>query len=312
MVFSGKGTYIWNLTSIYGGDVEKIVAELKRTGTKGVACKIHDGVHTSGGRDWDTPLMWTFRMACRGAGIAFGLWGYIRLDDPVGEATLAGAMCEKYEADFYLIDAEKEAKGKVKQAKAFAAELALQVMVPIGLASYRFPNLHRELAWGYLRGASCDFDSPQVYYRAGDPVAQLSSSKAQFSQMLPKLPFFPAGDMYSEGGYKPTPGQVRRFLQAADLDPEIDGCLMWVMDQMTKVPELWRAYAEYEWGSGAGNQQVFGARATGNVWVRTGPSSAYPKVKAITTGAPLEILEERYGWGRIREGWLSMTWVTRA
>ena len=68
--------------------------------------------------------------------------------------------------------------------------------------------------------------------------------------MKTKLPFsMPCGDMYSEHNIKPTPKQVTEFLDACEKDPQIQATLMWSMDQMTKVPELWKAFAEHKWGT---------------------------------------------------------------
>ncbi|MBI4616486.1 MAG: hypothetical protein HY720_22945 [Planctomycetes bacterium] len=250
-VLSGKWTYLWRLEQIYNGDVDRTVQELRAAKVAGVAVKIHNGTYAG---DWDTPAMARFLELCNKAGIRIAFWGYIYLRyDPAGEARLAGKMVRKYAplVDFYLIDAEAEAKNEHGNAKIFAAELAKEVgpLCPIGLASYRYPSLHRELPWKELR-AICQFDSPQVYYRNGDPIANLTRSKAEFQAMQPRLPYFPAGDMYLEHGTKPTPEAVTRYLQACKDDPDIHGTLMWVADHMQRVPELWRAFAEFDWPAG--------------------------------------------------------------
>jgi hypothetical protein len=78
-------------------------------------------------------------------------------------------------------------------------------------------------------------------------VEDLRKSKAEFGAMNPKLPFFPAGDLYYEHGIKPTAAAVRRYLDACVADPDITGTLMWSMDQGETTPELWATYAAYEW-----------------------------------------------------------------
>lgn len=240
--WKGKWVYIWYLHLNFDGHIPSIIDELLRADVQGVAVKIHNGVSCT---RWNTLEMQQFQEACKEAGIGFGMWGYIFLYDPQGEAQMARRMIAKYEPDFYLIDAEAQAKGRYTQAWTFANELK-GAPTKIGLASYRFPSYHRKLPWQALRSC-CDFDSPQVYYRLSDPPSQLARSKAAFAAMLPKLPFFPAGDMYHEHGIRPTPEAVQRYLQACKDDPDISGTLMWAMFQRRKCPELWEVFSEFEW-----------------------------------------------------------------
>ena len=43
--------------------------------------------------------------------------------------------------------------------------------------------------------------------------------------------------------------------------------------------------------------------------VRSGPGTSYGKVGAYPCGAVVSVLEERDGWGRTKEGWVSMTYL---
>lgn len=246
-MFEGKWIYIWMLKHLYGGHVPSIISELKRAGIAGVAIKLHNSAYSD---SYDTPKMGEFREACRSAGIGFGIWGYVYLSlQPLREAQCALRMIDKYKPDFYLIDAEGHAKNQHAGARIFARELKLWALVPVGLASYRFPRYHRELPWVELRSC-CDFDSPQMYYRNSDPVAQLAASKAEFGAMYPILPYLPAGDIYYEHGIRPSPGAVQRYLEAVKRDPDILGTLAWSMDQgLNKTPELWAVYSAFKWGT---------------------------------------------------------------
>ena len=86
---------------------------------------------------------------------------------------------------------------------------------------------------------------------ADRPVEKLADSKKEYAKLTPKLPFsLPAGDMYTDRNLKPTPVEVLLFLDACNTDPEIDGAVMWSMDQKNKVPELWDAYSRYDWDTG--------------------------------------------------------------
>ncbi|MBI4574723.1 MAG: hypothetical protein HY722_00500 [Planctomycetes bacterium] len=248
--FEGKWVYIYYLYQIYGGDEDRIVAELKRADVAGVCIKAHNGA-----KDLDSPEFARFVRRCVAEGIRVAFYGYIYLEPAAGrtaqlEAEAAERMVKRYEqeVELYLIDAEGEAKDNPAEARVFAREIRQRIggMVKIGLASYRFPSLHRELPWAELR-AACDLDSPQVYYRNGDPVANLARSKREFQAMSPRLPYFPAGDMYYEHGLQPTPQAVTAYLQACKDDPDIQGTLMWAMWQLHKVPALWEAFARFPW-----------------------------------------------------------------
>ena len=65
--------------------------------------------------------------------------------------------------------------------------------------------------------------------------------------MSPKLPFLPAGDMMYEWGYTVTVSQLIEFLQTCKDDPDIPVAIMWSMDQMERLPELWKTYSEFSW-----------------------------------------------------------------
>ena len=244
-MFRGKWTYIWKLKNIFNGDLDQIIQALKDGNIMGVAIKLHNGWSSIG---YDTPDMMEFRELCREEEIGFVGWGYIYLKyNAAAEGRKALEMIEKYDVDGYLIDAEAEAKHQNTGAQSYVQFLR-NLDIPIGLASYRFPTLHMELPWGTLRSV-CDFDSPQMYYRQSDPVQQLARCKHEFSIMYPKLPMFPAGDMYYEHGFKPSVLQVHQYLTACLEDPDIEGTLMWSMDQMGNCPELWNEFVTFDWKS---------------------------------------------------------------
>ena len=85
---------------------------------------------------------------------------------------------------------------------------------------------------------------------AGTRSGKLRQSKKEYGQETAIYLFcWPAGDMYIDRNLKPTPDQVTAFLKAHD-DPEIEGVVMWSMDQKFKVPELWDAYSRFDWNTG--------------------------------------------------------------
>ncbi len=246
---TGKWVYIWRLKNMFGGNLERVFGELRKANVHGVAIKVHNGYDKWDEED-EYKLDEFMRMA-KANGIEVMLWGYIYLKyDALAEANAAVAMVNKWPDQIcaYLIDAESQAKHQWAPAKVFANRLKAGVPdnVPIGLNSYRFPHLHQELPWKALRGVS-DFDAPQVYYRWGDPSDNLYGSKAEFDAMLPPLPFIPAGDMYYEHGFSPSISQLEEFLVTCKADDDIPAVIMWVMDQLERLPDLWQAFAEFDW-----------------------------------------------------------------
>jgi len=248
----GKWVYIWLLRQIFNGDLNKIIAELKRAKVSGVAIKVHNGWDL-----WDEDYVQIdpFINLCRRNNIKVVLWGYNYIKyNPIREADIAIQACEKYKdvALAYLIDAEAEAKDQRVNSKKFMDRLvpAMNFLnIPISLNSFRYPSLHREIAWDIMRSGT-DFDSPQVYYRNGDPEYNIDKSRLEFGAMSPKLPFIPAGDMYYEHGIKPTVNALQRYLEICRDDPDIPATFMWAMDSNETTPELWEAFANFEWTTG--------------------------------------------------------------
>ena len=308
----GKGVYVWMQEHILGGDVAEIVQMMVAAHVDFVVIKIHDG------KDVRTDLL-PLITALRAAGIVVGGWGYVYLKwSPLAEANAAVAAIQRYQPDFYLLDAEAYAKLQFVGAKIFRDRLrSLLPDFPVGLNSYWLPSLHPELPWYTLR-VGCNFDCPQVYWRNRDPVGKLFASKAYFAKMTPKLPFpMVAGDMYYEYGVKPTPQEVWDFLQAAEDDPEIKSVVMWSADQAHIVPELWATFAAFEWEH-AGEmppppppkdvQPLYRAVCTAspNLRIRSGPGASYATVGAVLRGDAVTVWEEKRDnlgqtWARTEE-----------
>ena len=306
-IFSGKGTYLWNISSLFRGNVSAIVDCLVDARVSTVCAKIHDAAWSK----WDNAQMAELQAGCLQHGITFGLYGYIYLYDPAAEAKYARKMIDKYQPAFYVIDAEGQAKGKFSQAQTFANGMA-GTSVPVGLASYRYPSLHRELPWKQFRSV-CQFDSPQVYYRNGSPSYNLVRSMNEYDAFKPRLPYLPAGDMYSEFGMEPTADAVTEFLSLCRDHEAIDGCLMWVADQKNRVPLLWDAFASFDWDS-AGPPPPPPEKALwkGRIVARLGlnkrkePNVSSARLGVLKFNTVVDVLEVRGDWARIRDGWVAI------
>ena len=171
--------------------------------------------------------------------------------------------------------------------------------------------------------AYCDFDAPQVYWRGVSPVSKLNMSVQEYASISPKLPYgLAGGDMYLEHDIKPTPDQINVFLLACDIHATLQGTVMWVYDYKHRVPELWSAFCDYKWDGPASPllppapEPLY--EATVNVIaglnVRTGPSTSYPKIRALAYQTAVEVWEERYGWAKIsqdKEEWVCGTYLTK-
>ena len=239
----GKGVYIWKPYNI--GTPAEVTEALVASGTDFVAIKIHDAGYVY-------PNLEPYIHDFRAAGIKVGSWGYVYLKwNVLAELKGANAAISRYKPDWYLIDAEAQAKSQFAAALIFARGLrASNPKLPIGLNSYWKPSYHPLLPW-YQFQQVCNFDAPQVYWRGYNVLGKLADSKREYSKLIPKLPFtMPAGDMYTDRNLKPTPAQVVQFLTACRDDPEINAAVMWSMDQKTKVPELWDAYSRFDWQTG--------------------------------------------------------------
>jgi hypothetical protein len=241
---SGKGVYIWNATRL--GSPAEVVKVLKKGNIDFVAIKIHDG--TGIYQDLEP-----YFEIIQDAGIETGSWGYVYLGAWAGlEAAKTIEAIDRYRPSFYLIDAEAHAKNQFAGATIFAKILRAKTDIPLGLNSYWKPSYHQEIPWRQLREIS-DFDAPQVYWRGQRPVMKLLESMKEYDLMEPRLPYaLPAGDMFDEHGIKPTPEQLIQFCNACVLNREIQGVIMWSLDQVFegKVPELWTTYSSYDWKKG--------------------------------------------------------------
>jgi uncharacterized protein YgiM (DUF1202 family) len=237
----GKGVYIWRQANIFKGDISRIVNALVSSNTDFVCIKIHDGTSPWLGMG---PLV----SAIRSAGIRVLGWGYLYGNNPTREAQVSAQVAKFYNIEAFLIDAESHYKGKLAAARTYSRELRrLLPNMPLALNSYWKPSYHPTLPFAEFR-AICDFDAPQVYHRAFNPVGKLLISKQEYGRMSPRLPLsLVAGEMYTEHGITGTPDQLRAFMTAANEDPEIRAVVMWSMDQIEKVPQLWSAYSKFKW-----------------------------------------------------------------
>lgn len=214
-MLSGKGMFVWQIPRC--GQAQQIADLAALAGFNYVLIKVADGTGAYHGEydnptDYVTPLV----EALRANQVQPVGWHYVYGANPAGEAAIALQRIRQYSLRDYVLDAEKEYKGRNSQAAQFMAALRDGAPeVSFGLSSYRFPTLHPELPWAEFR-AECDYDAPQVYWQsAHNPGAQLRRCVTEFGRFKRQLPLIPTGAAYREHGWEPTAAEVIEFIQTA-------------------------------------------------------------------------------------------------
>jgi hypothetical protein len=202
--------YIWKIPRC--GSPQEIADLAAVSGIGHVMIKIADGQWDYGiidGRD----LAFELAQACLQNDIEAWGWQYLYSNAPGLEADKAVERILETGVIGFVIDAEKECKGRPAAVKQYCEALRAEMdNLPIGLASYRFPHLHPKLPWSVFRNY-VDFDMPQVYWMgAHNSGAQLRASMMEFSRMRPALPYVPTGAAFSEHGWSPTVGEIIEFM----------------------------------------------------------------------------------------------------
>jgi len=249
----GKGLYVWTIK----GQPDHFAEEYKSLGISWIAVKVCDGVNSFNlrslpGGGWADDILGPFIDICRDAGIKVGGWGYVYGFNPLDEADKARQRIEKYDLDFFLIDAEMEYMGKHSQASQYSQLLRKLVPnVPLALSSYRFPESFPKFPFAeFLQ--HCDFNAPQVYWNEGKSIRELQTCDDQYAK-IKLLPMIPAGRAYfGEGFPMPTPAEIVGFLDTACKD-EMKGAFFWSADFLwhrlhkNKMKPIRDAIRDYEW-----------------------------------------------------------------
>lgn len=256
MPIKGKGYFMWQIPKCDGGDPARIAARAQSARLSRVLIKIADGANWIYNYDPKRKIDYIppVRDALKNAGIQVWGWHYVRGDDPIGEARLAINRMRALGLDGYVIDAEKEYKkpGKKVAAERFMRELRAGLPnVPIGLSTYRYPQIHYQLPYSQFLDR-CDFSMPQVYFEfAHNPEEQLERSVAQYMALKPARPVLVTGPTYSHNAWRPSADEVIRFLRKAR-EMGIEAVNFWAYDFATRstMIDLWDAVAGFEWPEG--------------------------------------------------------------
>lgn len=257
MSLFGKGFYVWQVARCEGGDPTAIARKAVSAGLSHVMIKIADGPNWIYNYDFarKLDLVPPVLEALKASGVEGWGWHYVRGDDPIGEARMAVSRCRQLGVDGYVVDAEGEYKRPGKRAAAlrFMQELRAGLpRLPIALSTYRYPRAHPTLPYSEFL-ERCDYAMPQVYFEfAHNPEEQLDRSVAQYLSLRPARPVVPTGPAYGRGSWRPTPGELVRFLRRAK-ETGLPGVNLWSWDyaSRTAYQDLWEAMAGFEWQAAA-------------------------------------------------------------
>ena len=233
----GKGWFIWVLKETLNGNPEALAKAAKAAGVGHLIFHIHNGYlnekQCTGGMDLTQHIK-----EANDEGIECWGWGAVyRSTWSQGADRVIEARRKYPTLKGYILDAEAQIKGSPGEAAALMKKLRLyEPDMPIGLSSYRYPNLHPDLPWKEFRN-QCDFDLPQVYWEQcfGDNCgsAQLQGSYNEFQKLLPKLPYCATGPAYKIGGWAVTEKQVQGFfLKAKELGIPAVNFWVWYQAQL--------------------------------------------------------------------------------
>ncbi len=253
MVLQGKGMYVWKIASCEAGDVNKISATARASGYTHVLIKIANGTAPYN-VEYNTGIDHAARLssALHNEGIQAWGWHYVYGTNPTGEASKAIQRIQETGVDGYVIDAESEYKqpGRRDAAKRFMSHLRSSLATfPIALSSFRYPSYHPELPWREFL-EKVDYNMPQVYWmQAHNPGQQLIQSVRQFQAMVPFRPILPTGAAFGEHGWKPTAGEVLKFLETAK-ELKLSAANFWEWSHArdnTKLPDIWNTISDFRW-----------------------------------------------------------------
>jgi len=243
----GKGLYIWVLKNCRGGSVSGIVDACLELKVAWVTIKVNNGPNNY---NTDAKLD-SIILALKTAGIKVWGWGYEFAILPTNEAKKAAERIKTLGLEGYMIDIESEYKNKPNESTAFCDTLRAETDAPLGLASYRYPNMHGEIAWKTFTDI-CDFHNPQVYWMGTalpqQPSAQLRKSVIQLKAVrdIPVIPIGVASPNDNRTWF-PTVAQINDFARACWED-QLPGYSYWSFSHADAVPAWRDAIAAQTWG----------------------------------------------------------------
>lgn len=299
-MLQGIGLYVWQIPQTEAGNIEQIAAQAEAGKLSHLVIKLADGVNRYGVTDQGIDLAAQLVAALHARGITAYGWQYVYGIDPEDEAGLALKRIQQTGVDGFVIDAEKEYKGRNRAASTFMAALRKGYKGPVGLASYRYPSLHATLPWNEFM-SRCDFNMPQVYWeQAHNADAQLMRCVREFEAMDYVLPIIPTGAAYKWNGWVPTVEDVTEFMDTAR-DLGLPGYNFWSWQHCRRdLPALWQLIT----GGKEPEAQKEHLALTYKPWrnCRKGPGTNYRTDGKILAGQDIYITQRVGAWGHMDDG----------
>ncbi len=252
----GKSIFIWQISAILGGDVERIASELKRAGFQSAI------LHAENLFIWRTGNRPALVKALKAVGIVVVGCAAVYGADPVSEGRQAAALCKEFGLVAFIFDAEStfdasanSDTGAVKLIKAFRTD-APGVLVgwcwwPLYESGDGFVTYHpKKVLWAAMAEGygDADFGMPMAYWSWGDSaqsaIAYLKESWRQW-RLITNKPLIPAGRAYIGDGGKALPEAIAAFGDVARL-LGAEGVCWWSMQHAldsVHLPGVWEALA---------------------------------------------------------------------
>jgi hypothetical protein len=218
----GFGFLIWKLAHVFPPAEQ--IALWKEIGVQWVSIKVRDYVNEYNRYSGSNRLE-DFLIACDESDIEVGTWHFIHTTNMAKQAQLVSEDIKQFNLKHLMIDAEHNGRvypgaywktypryRVVECAKTYMDNLDVPTGFPVGLCSYRYPEVHREFPWeAFLNHPKMTMINPQVYWMwANNPGYQFALSLKQYRK-LSSLPFIPVGAAYEEGGWEPTSMEIAQF-----------------------------------------------------------------------------------------------------
>jgi Putative peptidoglycan binding domain len=203
--FSGRGMWIWELSSSNGGDLGSIIARAQLNGITTLMIKSGDGTGT-----W-SQFNPTLVSTLHHAGLRVCAWQYVYGVHPVLEAQV-GAAAVADGADCLLIDAESEYEGKYAPAQRYVTTLRGLIgnRFPVALAGFPYVDYHPAFPYSVFLGTGgAQYNVPQMYWHdIGTSVDRVFSHTYAYNRIYQRA-IFPLGQIYNA----PPARDIRRFRQ---------------------------------------------------------------------------------------------------
>jgi hypothetical protein len=220
----GYGFLIWLLGTVFPPSEQ--IAVWKEIGVQWVSIKVRDYINEYN-RLVGSNALEDFLIACAEADIKVGTWHFVHTTNMAKQAQLISKDIKEFKLEHLMVDAEQNSRvypgaywksfpryRVIECARRYMDNLDLPDGFPVGLCSYRYPEVHREFPFqAFLDHPKMTMINPQVYWQyAHNPGYQVGKSLQQYRR-LSQLPFNPIGASYEEHGWAPTAKDIAEFTE---------------------------------------------------------------------------------------------------